>query len=206
LFKPTAHPPIQPNFGYKIEFAGRKIIISGDTLITDELREHSRSADLVVIDVMNYDMVEVMENAFRSAGNERNAKIFYDIRESHPDVDDIAVFATEAQVARLALTHYAPSVKEGAQMKHAYVNPIKAAGYDGEIIAGSDGSKMKGINTPGQAAFPKGMLGTRGTSCLRSAPRGGVSQPCDPGTRSEMEPTSWFPPILLSLRLGIKLH
>jgi len=37
---------------------------------------------------------------------------------------------------------------------------------------------MKGINTPGQAAFPKG-------GQAKACPR-------DPGTRSEMEPTSWF--------------
>jgi ribonuclease BN (tRNA processing enzyme) len=82
-----------------------------------------------------------MENAFRSIGNDRNATIFYDIREYHPDVADIAAYATEAEVARLALTHYAPSVPAGAQMRRIYVNPIKA-GYDGEIIAGGDGTTV----------------------------------------------------------------
>jgi ribonuclease Z len=137
----VSHPPIEPVFGYKIEFAGKKVIISGDTLITDGLREHSESADLVVMDTMNYELVEAMEKVFRSLGNERNATIFYDIREYHPNVRDIAAFATEAQVARLALTHYAPSVQSKAQLRRVYVNPIRE-GYDGEIIAGGDGTTV----------------------------------------------------------------
>jgi phosphoribosyl 1,2-cyclic phosphodiesterase len=54
----VAHPPIEPIFGYTIEFAGHKL-------------------------------VELMENTFREMGNERNAIIFYDIREYHADVNDI---------------------------------------------------------------------------------------------------------------------
>lgn len=137
----VSHPPVEPAFGYKIEFAGKKVIISGDTIITDELREHSNSADLVVMDVMNYDLVEAIEDAFRTIGKDRMATIFYDIREYHPDVADIAAFATEQEVLRLALTHYAPSAQSRAQLKRVYVNPIRA-GYDGEIIAGSDGTTI----------------------------------------------------------------
>jgi ribonuclease Z len=137
----VSHPPVEPVFGYKIEFAGKKVVISGDTLITDSLRKHSESADLVVMDTMNYDFVEALENAYQSLGNDRMATIFYDIREYHPDVDDIAQFATEAHVARLALTHYAPSVATQAQMEAIYVGPIRA-GFDGEIIAGSDGTTI----------------------------------------------------------------
>ena len=138
----VSHPPVEPVFGYKIEFAGKKVIISGDTLITDGLREHSESADLVVMDTMNYDFVEALENAYRSIGNDRMATIFYDIREYHPDVHDIAQFATEQNVARLALTHYAPSVPTQAQLRAVYVDPIRS-GYDGEIIAGSDGTTIR---------------------------------------------------------------
>jgi len=137
----VSHPPVEPAFGYTIEFAGRKVIVSGDTVITDGLRQQAEGADLVVMDTMNHDLVESLENVFRSIGDDRNATIFYDIREYHPDVHDIAAFATEARVARLALTHYAPSVQGERQLRRVYVDPIRA-GYDGEIIAGSDGTTV----------------------------------------------------------------
>lgn len=91
------------------------------------------------MDTMNYTLVEAMENAFRSIGNDRVAKIFYDIREYAPDVTDIVDLATEQQVVRLSLTHYVPSAQSRLQMRRVHVNPIKA-GYDGEIITGGDGT------------------------------------------------------------------
>ncbi len=103
--------PTAFHFATPVEFAGKKVIISGDTLITEELKRNFQGADLVVMDVMNYALVETMENAFRALGNERNATIFNGIREYHPDVTGIGIFATEQDVARLALTHYAPSAQ-----------------------------------------------------------------------------------------------
>jgi hypothetical protein len=71
------------HFATPVEFAGTKVINSGDTLITEELKRNSQDADPVVMDVMKYALVETMENAFRALGNERDATIFYDIREYH---------------------------------------------------------------------------------------------------------------------------
>lgn len=138
----VAHPPVEPVFGYTIEFAGRKIVISGDTLITEELRNQSRGADLLVIDTMSYELVELMENAFREAGDERNATIFSDIREYHPDVNDIGAMAEELGVKRMALTHFAPTLSSRSLMDHYYVNPIRAS-YSGELYADGDGTTVR---------------------------------------------------------------
>lgn len=69
----ASHPPVEPAFAYKIEFAGKKVIVSGDTIITDELPGHSTSADLVLLDVLHYGFVSALENAFRSTGDDRMA-------------------------------------------------------------------------------------------------------------------------------------
>lgn len=138
----VAHPPVEPVFGYKIEFAGKNVVISSDTLITEELRNQSRDADLLVMDVMNFELVELMENTFREVGDERNAVIFYDIREYHPDVNDVGVMAEEQGVKRMALTHFAPSLPRRSLMKHYYVNPIKEH-YSGEVFADGDGTTVR---------------------------------------------------------------
>lgn len=138
----VAHPPVEPVFGYTIEFAGKRVVISSDTLITEELRNQSRNADLLVMDVMNYELVELMENSFREVGNERNAIILYDIREYHPDVNDIGVMAEEQGVKRMALTHFAPTLPNRFLMNHYYVNPIKA-NYTGELYADGDGTTVR---------------------------------------------------------------
>ena len=138
----VAHPPIEPVFGYTIEFAGHKVVISSDTLITDELRNQSRNADLLVMDTMNYELVELMENTFRDMGNERNAIIFYDIREYHADVNDIGMMAAEEGVKRMALTHFAPTLPSRSLMNHYYVRPIRQH-YSGELYADGDGTTVR---------------------------------------------------------------
>ncbi len=138
----VAHPPVEPVFGYTIEFEGHKVVISSDTLITEELRNQSRNADLLVMDVMNYELVELMENTFREIGDERNAVIFYDIREYHPDVNDIGVMAEEEGVKRMALTHFAPILPSQMLMNHYYVNPVRQH-YSGALFAEADGTTVR---------------------------------------------------------------
>lgn len=138
----VSHPPVEPVFGYAIEFAGHRVVISSDTLITDELRSQSSGADLLVMDVMNYELVALMENAFRDVGNARNAAIFADIREYHPDVSEIGVMAEEQGVQRMALTHFAPTLPNRRLMRHYYIDPIRTH-YTGELYADGDGTTVR---------------------------------------------------------------
>ena len=133
------HPPIEPVFGYMIEYRGKKVVISGDTLVSDELAGFSESADLLVMDIMNYELVSLMGDTFREIGDEELAVIMYDIMEYHPDVADVAQMAMEQNVKRMALTHYAPSAPYKSMMKRFYVRPIKKV-FKGELIAGGDGT------------------------------------------------------------------
>lgn len=133
------HPPINPTFGYKVEYNGKKVVISGDTLLTEALTEYSNSADLLVMDIMNYDLVTLMEETYKEIGDDQLAKILYDIREYHPDVKDVAMMANNQNVKRLALTHYAPAAPHKSMMDRFYVNPIKEI-YKGQLFAGGDGT------------------------------------------------------------------
>ncbi len=137
----VAHPPIEPAFGYAIEYRGKKVVISGDTLVTEELAAQSNGADLLVMDVMNYDQVELMGDTFMALGDEELATIMYDIMEYHPDVDDVAKMIQDAGVKRVALTHYMPAPRLDAMMQRFFIKPIKAV-YDGELITGGDGTTV----------------------------------------------------------------
>jgi ribonuclease Z len=137
----VSHPPIEPVFGYMIEYKGKKVIISGDTLVTEELAQNSESADLLVMDIMNYKLVELMGDTFNGIGEEELSIIMYDITEYHPDVADVAQMAMEQNVKRMALTHYAPSAPYKSMMKRFYVRPIKKV-FKGDLIAGGDGTKI----------------------------------------------------------------
>jgi len=47
------HRPVKPAFGYRIDYAGRSVVLSGDTRISDNLIRHAQSVDLLVHEVVS---------------------------------------------------------------------------------------------------------------------------------------------------------
>ncbi len=47
------HGPVRPAFGYRIDFDGRSVVLSGDTRVTDAVIEHARGADVLVHEVVS---------------------------------------------------------------------------------------------------------------------------------------------------------
>jgi ribonuclease Z len=45
------HAPVEPAFGYRIDFRGRSVVLSGDTRFSENLIRHSEGADLLVHEV-----------------------------------------------------------------------------------------------------------------------------------------------------------
>jgi ribonuclease Z len=135
------HPPVKPAVGYRIEYGGKIVVISGDTVHTPSLLEASRNADLLVSEVMNKEMVELVENINREIGDTDRATILFDIREVHMDVSDVGALAHEANVQRLALTHLAPKPQGSRQAKRSFQHPIEEL-YSGEIFVGEDGMQI----------------------------------------------------------------
>ena len=46
------HRPVAPAFGYKIEYAGRTVVLSGDTRLTEAVAEHGAGADVLIHEVI----------------------------------------------------------------------------------------------------------------------------------------------------------
>jgi ribonuclease Z len=135
------HPPIAPNVGYRIEYAGKVVIISGDTVRTDTLAAQSRGADLLISDVMAMNAIEQIERANEAAGSEATAHIMRDIRDYHIGAGELGALAQAAGVRRLALTHLSPPVDQKLLVRTFFQRPI-AAHYQGELIVGHDGTRI----------------------------------------------------------------
>ena len=46
------HPPIKPAFGYRIDYRGRSVVISGDTRLSENLIQHAQAADVLIHEVV----------------------------------------------------------------------------------------------------------------------------------------------------------
>lgn len=47
------HAPVAPAFGYRIDYRGRSVVLSGDTRVSDNLVRHAQGVDLLVHEVVS---------------------------------------------------------------------------------------------------------------------------------------------------------
>ena len=52
------HEPIKPAFGYRIDYAGRSVVISGDTRPSDNLVKYAKGADLLIHEVVSLEALK----------------------------------------------------------------------------------------------------------------------------------------------------
>jgi len=136
------HAPVAPAFGYRIDYAGRSVVVSGDTTATAGLREASRGADLLVAEVMNPDILQAAECSFGRSSDDRNRRLVRDIRSYHVATADLAALAEEAGVRRLVLTHLVPTLGgEDPRADVFFGEPVRR-GFSGEVVVARDGQRF----------------------------------------------------------------
>ena len=123
----VSHPPIDPAFGYRLDYGGRSVVISGDSLVTDKIVNISDGADVVLHDAMALQLVQGAEAMSRGAGNPRIAAILHDIQDYHATTADLARLAAEATIGQLALYHLVPAPR----------NAMAIAAFNGDLPDGA---------------------------------------------------------------------
>lgn len=133
------HEPIEPAVGYIIQYNGKKVVISGDTIKNELLEEMAKNCDLLIHEVMLMSFQKTLETELVEARMDRNAKIIYDIQDYHTSTAEVAALAQRANVKRLVLNHLAPA-PDNVIIKKMYLNELK--GYSGPIHLANDGDKF----------------------------------------------------------------
>jgi ribonuclease Z len=135
------HAPVEPSVGYRIEYQGKVIVLSGDTVRTISLLANSQNVDLLICEAMNKELVQLIANVNQETGNTAMAKLLVDIQDYHMDVSEVGALAQEANVQRLALNHLAPQPRGRRQANRFFRDPI-AELYSGELYVGEDGMQI----------------------------------------------------------------
>jgi ribonuclease Z len=131
------HGPVKPAVGYRFDYKGRSIVISGDTKKSASLIAASKGADLLVHEALQPKLVKMMTAGLESKGTKNLAQITRDIINYHTSPEEAAEVAKEAGVKELVLSHIVPSIPS----KFFYPAFMGDAGnrYDGPIVIGEDG-------------------------------------------------------------------
>jgi ribonuclease Z len=102
------HEPVRPAVGYRFDYKGRSVVVSGDTTKWRNVVANARGADVLVHEAQSQRMRKSLSDAAQAAGNKAVAKIFADIESYHASPVDAAEVANEAGVKLLVFTHFIP--------------------------------------------------------------------------------------------------
>lgn len=123
--------------GYRVEYGGRSIVISGDTSRSPSLAQAAEGADLLVHEVISPRLDAIMHQAAQNAGRENIGAIFHDIMDYHTSPEDAGRVAQQAGVGALAFTHFLPQTPIPG-LAHTFVQAAEHT-YDGPVFAMRDG-------------------------------------------------------------------
>ena len=77
------HPPIHPAVGYRIDYRGRSVVVSGDSNVGTNTVEIVDGADLLLHDALSLPMVTALASSLEANGRSRQSKIVTDVIDYH---------------------------------------------------------------------------------------------------------------------------
>lgn len=102
------HPPIHPAVGYRFDYRGRSVVISGDSNVTGETLKIVDGADLLLHDALSLPTVTALSEALGAVGQSRQSKIVSDVMDYHASTDSLIVLAEQSNVDMVAFYHLVP--------------------------------------------------------------------------------------------------
>lgn len=134
------HDPASPAYGYRFEYRGRVVVVSGDTARSDNLARHAAGADLLIHDVIAKNLLQMAASNFDQAGNRRRAKLSRDIVTYHASPLEVAAIAASAKVETLVFTHMVPPPST-PQIEQAFKRGVSDI-FKGKVVLGTDGMRF----------------------------------------------------------------
>ena len=131
------HGHIKPAYGFRVEYAGRSVVISGDTVASPLVEQAAKGSDLLIHEAVNVEMMENAIQALEDLGNHADAFRARGVIGYHSDTIGVARIAEAAGVGRLVLSHIIPA-SENPILKYLFVRGMSDH-YSGPIVVAEDG-------------------------------------------------------------------
>lgn len=131
------HGPVDPAIGYRFDYKGRSVVVSGDTTASTALVDAARGADLLVHEGLQPRLVGLTTAALERRGIANTAQITRDILSYHAAPELVAREAQTAGVRLLVFSHVIPQLPS-RMMYPAFLGDARRL-YDGPIVVGEDG-------------------------------------------------------------------
>jgi ribonuclease Z len=135
------HFPVKPTVGYRFEYKGKKVVITGDTKQTGTLASHADKADLFICEALDAKTIHLAAKVASEVNQPSMSKIFTDITDYHLTPVQAAEIAQKAGVKKLVFYHVVPPPTNFI-LKRRYLKGVNDA-FDGDVEIGEDGMTFK---------------------------------------------------------------
>ncbi|MFT4570484.1 MAG: ribonuclease Z [Hyphomicrobiaceae bacterium] len=128
------HAPIEPALAYRFDWKGRSVIVSGDTVATEEMVQQANGVDLLVHEAQAQHIVKMLHDTATEADLPLIAKITADITDYHTSPTEVAEIANKAEVGLALLYHLTPAPRN-LLMKRIFLRGVSDIRPDGIELA-----------------------------------------------------------------------
>jgi ribonuclease Z len=135
------HSPAAPAVGYRFDYQGRSVVISGDTKKVPAVATAAKGADVLIHDALSQSLRRIIVDAAREAGIARGAKLIDDIGDYHASPIEAAETANEAGARLLVYTHFVPPLVR-SQLARVYFEGVDAIRPRSSWVIGFDGMRI----------------------------------------------------------------
>jgi ribonuclease Z len=132
------HCPVTPSVGYKVEYGGRAVVISGDTRKSEVVAYTAKRVDLLVHEGLSPELVCNLERAAKAAGLQSMERIAHDIPSYHMTPIEAAETAPAARVSALLFTHVVPGWAQPG-LEVISLRGVSSV-FSGAVMVGQDGT------------------------------------------------------------------
>ena len=112
----VSHKPVDPAYGFRFDYKGRSIVISGDTIYDENLIKYAKKADLLFHEAISYELMRISSRIASGLGEEYDnnasrygSEIFRHIEDYHTTPVEAAMAASKSDVGLLVFYHLIPT-------------------------------------------------------------------------------------------------
>lgn len=137
---PVDHRPVEPAFGYRFEWRGRSVVVSGDTKKSASVARNAKDADLLVHEALVPTLILRAADVAEKTGRTRLAKLARDLPGYHTSPVEAAEVARDAGAKKLVFTHLVPSPPNFVA-RRMFTSGLSGI-YPGPVVLGEDGMRF----------------------------------------------------------------
>lgn len=137
----VVHEPVYPAVGYRFDYRGRSVVVSGDTTVSPNLVRHARGADVLIHEAQSEQQRATLVEALAASGDARLAKVLGEVGNYHISPIDAAKAANAADVRLLLFNHMGPIAPDNWLLRRVFARGVDHARH-GAWMLGEDGDTL----------------------------------------------------------------